>query len=59
MNNNTSTICGQQNNTDWHRIWSEFNEGMKQLTDTMRHMEKTYADTFVWDRPIARLTYNA
>ncbi len=56
MNNRTnqSTFAAQNNTTDWHRCWSEFAEGMRQMTESIQAMEKIYQDTFVWDRPIQR-----
>lgn len=56
MNNNNTTASnnGPASNTDWHRCWSEFAEGMRQMSDSIRAMEKIYQDTFVWDRPIQR-----
>lgn len=40
--------------TDWSRVWSQFTEGMRQMTESIRQMEATYENTFVWDRPISR-----
>lgn len=40
--------------TDWNRVWSQFTEGMRQMTESIRQMEQTYQNTYVWDRPIAR-----
>jgi hypothetical protein len=44
----------QHQNTDWDRVWSQFTEGMRQMTEAIRQMEQTYQNTFVWDRPISR-----
>jgi hypothetical protein len=46
--------AGQHQNTDWDRVWSQFTEGMRQMTEAIRQMEQTYQNTFVWDRPISR-----
>jgi hypothetical protein len=56
MNNRTNTVVNTAQNAsiDWHSCWSDFAEGMRQMSESIEAMEKIYRDTFVWDRPIER-----
>lgn len=56
MNNRTNTVVNAAQNAgiDWHNCWSDFAEGMRQMSESIEAMEKIYRDTFVWDRPIER-----
>lgn len=49
-----STTRPHHADTDWSRVWSQFTEGMRQMTESIRQMERTYENTYVWDRPISR-----
>lgn len=60
MNNRPNTAVNAAPRTatktviDWHHCWSNFAEGMRQMTESIEAMEKIYRNTFVWDRPIQR-----